>query len=200
MESATKPRMPLVPALEVLARLRREEIVVTTMGAAREWPRLSSHPLDLHYIPSAMGQAPALGLGLALAQPQREVIVLNGDGCLLINLGCLVTIAASGAKNLALFVLDNGIYEVTGGQRTAAATVPHAKVDFAGLARAAGFASVWEFGDLTEWQRAAPEVLSQPGPRFLSLAVEPVGTDYQLVSPGPMAARLARFQQALAGD
>ncbi len=54
----TRPRMPFVAALEVLLPLREERIVVTTMGAAREWPKLSRHPLDLHYIPSAMGAAP----------------------------------------------------------------------------------------------------------------------------------------------
>ncbi|HEV3340751.1 MAG TPA: thiamine pyrophosphate-dependent enzyme, partial [Pirellulales bacterium] len=113
-------QMPLLPALEVVASLRREEIVVATMGSAREWPKLSAHALDFHYLPSAMGQAPLLGLGLALAQPSREVIVFNGDGCTLMNLGCLVTIAAGGATNLSLIVLENGIYEVTGGQPTAA--------------------------------------------------------------------------------
>ncbi len=87
LEHMTSSRMPLVAALEVLAGLRRDEIVITTMGAAREWPRLSQHPLDFHYIPSAMGEAPALALGLALALPSREVIVLNGDGCMLMNLG-----------------------------------------------------------------------------------------------------------------
>ncbi|HVU89478.1 MAG TPA: thiamine pyrophosphate-dependent enzyme, partial [Pirellulales bacterium] len=89
-------RMPLVPALEVLLKRRRDEIVVTTMGSAREWPRLSRHPLDFHYIPSAMGHAPMLALGMALAQPQREVLAFNGDGCMLMSLGCLVTIVASG--------------------------------------------------------------------------------------------------------
>ena len=81
--AAARKRMPFIPALGVLAKLRRDEIVVTTMGSAREWPKLSQHLLDLHYIPSAMGQAPDLGLGLALAQPGREVMVFNGDGCLL---------------------------------------------------------------------------------------------------------------------
>jgi thiamine pyrophosphate-dependent acetolactate synthase large subunit-like protein len=196
-ETCPHLRMQFVPALEVLVKLRREEIVVTTMGSAREWPKLSQHPLDLHYIPSAMGQAPDLGLGLALAQPQREVIVLNGDGCMLINLGCLVTIVASGAKNLTLIVFDNGIYEVTGGQRTAAATVPATKVDFAGMAKAAGFASVAAFDSLDAWQQQAGDVLRKPGPRFVVLSVEPVGAAYQLESPGPLAQRLARFQEAL---
>src|SRR2546421_140381 len=108
MLSTEPARMSLVAALEVVLRLRINQIVVTTMGTAREWPRLSNHPLDFHYIPSGMGQAPSIGLGLALAQPEREVIVFTGDGSLLMNLGCLVTLAASGAQNITLIVLDNG--------------------------------------------------------------------------------------------
>jgi thiamine pyrophosphate-dependent acetolactate synthase large subunit-like protein len=190
--------MPLVAALQVLVALREERVVVTTMGAAREWPKLSRHPLDFHYIPSAMGQAPALGLGLALAQPKREVLILNGDGAMLMNLGCLVTIVASGAQNITLIVFVNGIYEVTGGQPTPAACRPrHATVDFGGLARSAGFASVKSFDRLDAWQREAAEALRMPGPRFIRLAVEPVGANYHLESPGPLAERLAKFQAAL---
>jgi sulfopyruvate decarboxylase subunit beta len=195
---ARQQRMPFISALKVLAGLRTGEVVVTTMGSAREWPKLSQHPLDLHYIPSAMGQAPALGLGIALAKPEREVIVLNGDGCQLMNLGVLVTIIASRAKNLTLIVLDNGIYEVTGGQQTAAATTEQGTIDFAGMARAAGFTSVRSFDSLSDWQRDAAGVLALPGPRFIALAVEPVGAAYQLESPGPIAERLAKFQSALA--
>src|SRR5882757_1221049 len=124
MNPSSPSRMPFVEALKVLVPLRQDQIVVTTMGAAREWPKLSRHALDLHYLPSSMGQAPALGLGLALAQPAREVWVLNGDGAMLMNLGCLVTIVASRAENITLIVFDNGIYEVTGGQQTPAASVP----------------------------------------------------------------------------
>ncbi len=184
--------MPVIPALEVLHHLRTDQIVVTTMGAAREWPRLSSHPLDFHYIPSAMGQAPSLGLGLALAQPSREVIVLNGDGCTLMSLGCLVTLANSGAGNVTLFVLDNGIYEVTGGQATAAGTA-----DFAALGRAAGIPSVRRFFDLDQWRRDAAAALQLPGPRLIVLKVEPVGANYHLAPPGPMAAQILRFCAAL---
>ncbi len=190
-------RMPFVPALQVLAGLRRGQVVVTTMGSAREWPKLSQHPLDLHYIPSAMGQAPALGLGIALAQPQREVLVLNGDGCQLMNLGVLVTIIASRAKNLTLIVFENGIYEVTGGQQTAAAVTSRGRVDFAGLARAAGFETARSFHRLADWEREAADTLDLPGPRFITLAVEPVGAAYHLESPGPIAERLSRFQAAL---
>ena len=186
--------MPLVAALEVLRDRRRDEIVVTTMGAAREWPRISHHPLDFHYIPSAMGHAPMLGLGLALAQPQRGVIVINGDGCTLMSLGCLVTIVASRATNLTLVVLENDIYEVTGGQETAAAAVG---VDFAGLTRAAGFQSVASFADVDTWRARVDETLALPGPRFVLLRVAPV-EDYELTSPGPILERVERFRQALA--
>lgn len=195
-----EPRMPFAAALAALHAVRRAEIVITTMGAAREWPKLPPHPLDLHYIPSAMGQAPSLGLGLALARPEREVIVVNGDGCQLMNLGSLVTIAASGARNLTLLVLDNGRYEVTGGQQTAARQVATAQgrpVDFVGLARAAGWPTAERFATLESWQDGLEPLLKAPGPRFAALEVASVGADYLLDSPGPLGSRLATFVRAL---
>ena len=155
--------MPLIPALKVLHELRRDEIVVTTMGSAREWPKFSPHSLDFHFIPSAMGHSPVLGLGLALAQPKRDVIAFNGDGCMLMSLGCLVTLVASGARNLTVIVLENGLYEVTGGQKTAAAGQAF---DFAGVARASGFTSISVFDDLEVWRIAARGALAAPGLGF----------------------------------
>src|SRR6516162_3451035 len=105
----TDATFTLRDALEVLALHRGQRLVVTTMAAIGVWKQLSDTPLDFFYIPSAMGQAPDLGLGLALAQPQRGVIVVNGDGSILMNLGCLVTLAAQPA-NLWLLILDNGLY------------------------------------------------------------------------------------------
>ncbi len=186
--------MPLFAALEVLHELRTgRQIVVTTMGTAREWPKLSNSPLDFNYIPSAMGHAPSVGLGLAMAQPQREVIVLNGDGCMLMNLGSLVTIIASGATNYTLVVFNNRIYEVTGGQRTAAADSP---ADFARFAEAAGFASVAIFSDLEDWRHRAAETLQLPGPRFIVLDTQRV-EDYELKPRGPMDEQIKRFVGAL---
>lgn len=195
VSSPARP-MPLRAALEALAAVRGDEIVVTTMGAAREWPKLSQHALDFHYLPSAMGQAPMLGLGLALSQPNREVVVLNGDGCMLMNLGCLVTIAASQARNLTLIVLENGLYEVTGGQATAAAAAGP-RVDFAALARAAGIANALAYHDLATWRKEAAGALSASGPRFICLRVEPVGAEYQLRPPSTMGEQIAAFREAL---
>src|ERR1700730_8391580 len=141
-------------ALEVLAPHRGERIVITTMGSVGIWPQLSDSPLDFAYIPSAMGQAPDLGLGLALAQPKRGVIVLNGDGSTLMNLGSLVTLANHPA-NVYLLIIDNGLYEVTGGQPTAGT----GHTDFAGLARAAGIQRVYTFDMLASWRAGVVEVL-----------------------------------------
>lgn len=191
-------RMPLTSVLEFLAGLRgARDIAVTTMGAAREWPKLSQHPLDFHYIPSTMGGGIPLGLGLALAQPHREVLVFSGDGSLLMSLGTLVTMVDSGVTNLTVVLLDNGVYEVTGGQKTAAARTG---VDFAALARACGVANVAQFSNLDDFRRRVGDVLRRPGPRLLWMMVEPVRENYVLSPPGPMSDRLKRFRQALQGN
>jgi phosphonopyruvate decarboxylase len=111
-------RMPLTGAVAVVRQRRGpEDIVVSSMGNARAWMALGPlHELDLVLVPSAMGHATSMGLGLALAQPARRVIVLSGDGSLLMNLGSLVTIAAEAPANLVVVVFVNGVYEVTGAQ------------------------------------------------------------------------------------
>ena len=89
--------MPVVAALQVLiAERKSDHIVVTNQGSARVWPKLNQHALDLHYNPSTMGGAVPLGLGFAIAQPQREVLIVSGDGSLLMSLGSLVTVVGSG--------------------------------------------------------------------------------------------------------
>src|SRR5260221_11182201 len=112
------------------------------MASVGQWPRLSDTPLDFNYMPSAMGEGPALGLGLALAQPTRGVVVVNGDGSMLMNLGSLVTLASHPAE-VFILILDNGLYEVTGGQPVAGA----GGTDYATLARGAGIGRVYSFID-----------------------------------------------------
>lgn len=188
-------RMPLPQALQVLHAVRRDEVVVPTMSAAREWMKLGTHPLDFIYAPSSMGQAPALGLGLALAQPRRRVVVLNGDGCLLMNLGTLVTIAAQAPANLCTIVIDNGVYEVTGSQLTAASQ--QGNVNFADLARASGFTAVWTFSELEAWRAGVTDVLAATGPTFVVLRVEPMPGGIVPKSPSPAPARAREFALAL---
>lgn len=161
--------MPVVETLQVLAQCCcDEQIIVTNQGSARLWPKLRKRSLDFHYNPSTMGGAIPLALGLALAQPQREVLAISGDGSLLMSLGSLVTVVGSGATNLTIVLLDNGLYEVTGGQATPAAGT---SVDYSGLARAAGFVTAAEFFDLDQWRSQVMRILELPGPRFLRLVV-----------------------------
>jgi len=179
-------------ALEVVARHRGDKIVVTTMSSVAIWPELSDSPLDFHLIPSAMGHAPGLGLGLALAQPSRGVIVVNGDGCMLMNLGSLVTLAQRPAA-LYLLILDNGLYEVTGGQLTAGT----GHVDFAKAACAAGITRVFAFASLENWEVAAAEALSGPGPVAIWLNVEGRLGQKTPKAPRPMNEQIAGLRQAL---
>ncbi|HEX5271956.1 MAG TPA: thiamine pyrophosphate-dependent enzyme [Gemmataceae bacterium] len=179
-------------ALEVLAACRGRHVVVTTHGSVDLWVSLSDTPLDFSYVPASMGQGPALGLGLALAQSRHGVVVVSGDGSLLMNLGCLVTIAAHPAA-LYLIVIDNGVYEVTGGQ-------PHAgtgHADYAGLARAAGIGRVYACEAAEEWRRVAPEALAGPGPVAVWLKVAPRPGERAPTAQRPMAAQIARLRGLL---
>ena len=192
--------MKLTDALQVIHRQRREAVVLTTMGAAREWQALEPHPKDLVYMPSSMGQGPPLGLGIALAQPDQRVIVVNGDGCTLMNLGCLVTLTAQAPANFPLIIIDNGVYEVTGGQATIGAATKRTcdeDINFADLARAAGFIAVYEFDDIESW-RYEHEVIHDEGPVCIVLKTAPqLEGDIAARSPGPAAERAQDFQKAL---
>jgi sulfopyruvate decarboxylase subunit beta len=185
-------RMTQREALEAILPHRGDKIVVTTMSSAGIWPQLSNSPLDFAYIPSAMGHGPSLGLGLALAHPERGVIVCNGDGCTLMSLGNLVTLAQRPA-NLYVIVLDNAIYEVTGGQTHAGAD----HVDYAALARAAGIARTYSFATLADWQAGAAAALVGPGPVVIHLKVESRIGQKTPKPPRPMAEQIERLQQAL---
>jgi thiamine pyrophosphate-dependent acetolactate synthase large subunit-like protein len=186
--------MTLADALEVLADVRTDQVVVTTMSAARQWMCQSKHPLDFHYVPSTMGGGFALGLGIALARPEREIIVLNGDGCLLMNLGSLVTVAVTKAQNFTGIVIDNGNFETTGGQKLVTTNSP---IQLAELARAARFASVCEFDSLPYWKDGVAAALAQPGPRCIILKVATVKGDFTLKPPGPMSDRVTALRAAL---
>lgn len=184
--------MPIEDALKVLAEVRGDNVVITTMTPVTYWPTLSDTPADFAYMPSAMGHGPGLALGLALAQDRRGAIVLNGDGSMLMNLGSLVTLASNPAK-VYLLVLDNGLYEVTGGQPTAGA----GQVDYAGLARAAGIARTYTFNDLASWKAGAKEAVSGPGPTVSWLKIEGRLGMKTPKPPRPMAEQIVRLRGLL---
>src|SRR5687768_9918650 len=183
----------LQDALAALRRVRRaDDVVIATMAAARVWMELGTHPLDFIFVPSSMGHATSFALGIALAQPKRRVIVCNGDGSMLMNLGSLVTIAAQAPPNLVVLVLDNGVYEVTGAQ-----PVP-GRVDFTAVARSCGFGSVFRFSVRDEWAANADRILGAKGPVFAVLDIAPVIGRAGPKSPGPAAERARALMRALA--
>ena len=196
---STSQAMALAEALAVIHQYRADAVVITTMGAAREWQTLEPHPKDFVYMPSSMGQGPPLGLGIAIAQPDQRVIVVNGDGCTLMNLGCLVTVAAQAPKNFTLVVVDNGVYEVTGGQATIGHPTKRADgqpLNFADLAHAAGFTEVYEFDDAESF-RFGHETLHEPGPVCIVIKTTHQTEDISARSPGPPTERIQALRAAL---
>jgi sulfopyruvate decarboxylase subunit beta len=156
-------------ALAPLAARRTGEIVVTTMGMVRPWARHSTHPLDFASADSAMGHAADLAIGIALAQPDRKVVCLNGDGSMIMTLGTLVTAVENDVHNLVLFVIQNDSYEITGNQRLPGA----GRIDFAAMARAAGFPRAHDFAEAGPYEAALPELLQGRGPVLVTLHVQP---------------------------
>jgi sulfopyruvate decarboxylase subunit beta len=176
-------------ALAPLAACRTDEVVVTTMGIVRPWAAHSTHALDFASADSAMGHAADLAIGIALAQPARKVVCLNGDGSMLMTLGTLITAVANGARNLVLFVIQNDTYEITGNQ-----PIPGAgRIDFAGLARAAGFPRAHTFDEPEPYAAALPELLrSSEGPTLVTLRVAP-GHEAPLAREGKETAPYLRL-------
>lgn len=156
-------------ALQVIEKRRGDAIIVPTMTGWLGWTEVSGNPaLDCHD-GGAMGKASSVALGIALAQPGRKVLVIDGDGSMLMNLGTLVTVAGKSPENLYHFMLDNGMYAVTGGQPT-----PNAGgYSFPELAKTAGYAATFEFDDLEELATGIDEVFSARGPVFVNIKTVP---------------------------
>lgn len=157
--------MERLDLFRALAAVRRDEIVVTTMTATLQWPLVSRHDLDFDFLAFGMGHASDFGLGLALARPERKVIVLKGDGGLLMSLGSLVTIGRYGPPNLLVLLMENRGFEMTGGQEFSP------DVDFVTLARGAGIEKVERIEDLAGVEAELPRLLAEPGPHLVVLPV-----------------------------
>ncbi len=177
--------------LEPLARHRTNEVVVTTMSVVRPWGRVSDSDLDFASADSSMGHAADLALGIALARPERRVIALNGDGSMLMSLGTLATAVEMAPSNYILIVSDNGEFEITGHQPVAARD----RVDYAGLAEAAGFREVYRADDPRAWAATVPEILTLVGPTFVHAIIEP-GSQGPIGRSGREQARYLRYSLA----
>ena len=177
-----------------ILRERGERLVVSGLGAptwdvaaAGDTPR--TFPLW-----GAMGGAVMVGLGLALAQPAQRVLVITGDGEMLMGIGALATVAAMAPENLAIVVLDNERYGETGMQATHTAGV----CDLAGIAIAAGLPRSRTVRSHAELEAALPEIRDATGPVFVDIKV--TADDLPLVTPPKDGTHLKeRFRRAVLG-
>lgn len=178
--------------LEKLAAWRKDEVIITCMGTAKPWEKLSDTPLDFASVDSAMGHAADFALGVALARPERRVITLNGDGSMLMCLGTLVTVAQYPCSNYALVVIENGAYEVTGNQPVPGAGM----IDYAAIARGAGIKKVYTVEDEEAFDDHLHTLFNEPGPVVFVWKVAP-GHEPVPQFKDSIADRLRRLREAL---
>ena len=151
----------------LVAKLKNEEAVIGGIGNTNFDLWSSGHRPQNFYMLGSMGLTIPIALGVALAQPRRHIVALEGDGSLLMQLGCLATIAALKPKNLTIVIMDNGLYQITGSQPTPAAGI----ADYVALARASGLSkSAWA-ADEEDFDGLIDEAL-QGGPTFIAARID----------------------------
>ncbi len=150
--------------LRVIAGARGDAICVPTMTTAPAWRTIAPDDLSVGCV-GFMGGASSLGLGLALAHPERRVLVFDGDGSLLMQLGALATNAGASARNFVHFLFKNNVYHTSGAQE-----IPGGEgVDFVVMAKGAGYREALAIRDIDELKRRLPYLLTANGPLFVEL-------------------------------
>ena len=155
--------------LQVFNGHRDDSIVIPGRGG-RFWVEMSEQPnRDLPLGDPSMGGHASFALGLALAQPEQRVVLFDSEGDVLMGMGALPTIAEKAPKNLYHFMLDNGVYATTGGQ-----PVPNADVmAYDVVAQGCGYPTTYAIDNLEDFTNQIEEILSQPGPVFVALKIDP---------------------------
>jgi phosphonopyruvate decarboxylase len=154
---------------KVFQQHRGNAIVIPTGTSGRQWMNFTTNEKRDLTLGGAMGHTAAAALGLALALPSEKVVLFDAEGALLMNLGILATIAGMKPQNFYHFLLDNECYATTGGQ-----PVPNAKeINYAGIAKEAGYAAAYRFDDLQDFERNVDKILNEKGPVFIAIKVIP---------------------------
>jgi thiamine pyrophosphate-dependent acetolactate synthase large subunit-like protein len=152
----------------LVARLKNEEAVVGGIGNTNFDLWAAGHRPQNFYMLGSMGLAFPIALGVALAQPNRRVFALEGDGSLLMQLGCLSTIATLKPKNLTMVVMDNGIYQITGAQPTPAA----AATDLIAVAIGSGLTNSSWAADEDDFERLIEQSLTVSEPMLIGVRID----------------------------
>lgn len=161
--------MDTAEMLKVFLKHRGDAIVVPGRGGKHWVPITDNEMLDCTLGDPAMGGHSGFGLGMALAQPERKVVLFDSDGDIHMSMGMLATIAEQAPKNFYHFMIDNEIYATTGGQ-----PVPNAKVvDYAAVAKACGYPKAVSYTDLGDLEADLPGILEGEGPIFVHMKVTP---------------------------
>src|SRR5476651_1049702 len=152
----------------LVGQLKHDEAFIGGIGNANFDLWASGQRPQNFYMLGSMGLAIPIALGVAIAQPQRMVIALEGDGSLLMQLGCLATVATRAPKNLTIVVWDNGIYQITGSQPTASASA----ADLVSIARGSGLAnSAWATEE-DDFERLFASALKDGGPTLIAARID----------------------------
>ena len=172
--------------------ISQETLVVTSLGnASYAWSNVCDRPENF-YLEDAMGLALPLALGLAVSQPERRVVVAEGDGGLMMHLGALITVGSVAPRNLTVLLVNNNIHAASGGQ-----PLTNTALDLADLARSAGIRRTESVDSLETFRGLLPSALVEEGPSILVLATEP---DVPPVKPAfPMSPPITkqRFMDAI---
>jgi sulfopyruvate decarboxylase subunit beta len=190
---ATTALMPPEDVLRAIAAARGNAICVPTMTTAPAWQALAPDDLSVTCV-GFMGGASALGLGLALARPDLRVIVFDGDGSLLMQLGTLATIAGARPRNLAHLVFKNGVYHTSGVQEIPGGLT----VDFVTMAKGAGYRDAWAVHDPEALRRSLPRIVGDEGPVLVELLTG-LAAETPMTAPGsrPFAEQVRRLRAKL---
>jgi thiamine pyrophosphate-dependent acetolactate synthase large subunit-like protein len=152
----------------LVTKLKNEEAVIGGIGNTNFDLWAAGHRPQNFYMLGSMGLAFPIALGVALAQPKRRVFALEGDGSLLMQMGCLSTIATLAPKNLTMIVMDNGVYQITGAQPTPAAAV----ADIVAIAVASGLANSAWAADEEDFERLVEQSLSASAPTLIGVRID----------------------------
>ena len=148
---------------------RGKAIVIPTGTAGRHWRDFSDDEKRDIALGGAMGHTTSAALGLALSMPGEKIALFDSEGSLLMNMGILATIAGKKPENFFHFLMDNGCYATTGGQ-----PVPNSDdIDYAGMAKGAGYVSTYHFDDLEEFATSIEAIMQEAGPVFVSMKITP---------------------------
>jgi thiamine pyrophosphate-dependent acetolactate synthase large subunit-like protein len=152
----------------LVAKLKHDEAVVAGIGNTNWDLYGAGHRPQNFYMLGSMGLACPIALGLALAQPERGVIALEGDGSILMSLGCLTTIGKVAPRNLTVIIWDNGVYQITGKQPTATADT----TDIVAVAKGAGIANSHWVRDEEHFEELTSRRFSEDGPLLLAAKID----------------------------